>query len=115
MLLTNAIKSPRLNTMLTVLIECEKLVLRKIVKIDEEKCNGCGVCIPDCVEGAIKIIKTGDKKFAAEITLDKCIYCGQCADSCLKKAVEITPNFELAQLTRENLKVLYDAEPEKKS
>ena len=29
---------------------------RKIVKIDEEKCDGCGLCIPNCAEGAIQII-----------------------------------------------------------
>jgi ferredoxin len=29
---------------------------RKIVKIDEAKCNGCGECIPNCQEGAIQII-----------------------------------------------------------
>lgn len=29
---------------------------RKIIKIDEAKCNGCGLCIPNCREGAIKII-----------------------------------------------------------
>lgn len=28
---------------------------RKIIKIDEEKCNGCGLCIPNCPEGAIAI------------------------------------------------------------
>ncbi|NMA88741.1 MAG: 4Fe-4S binding protein, partial [Methanoculleus bourgensis] len=25
---------------------------RKIIDIDEEKCTGCGLCIPDCPEGA---------------------------------------------------------------
>ena len=29
---------------------------RKIIKIDQEKCNGCGNCIPNCPEGAIQII-----------------------------------------------------------
>jgi ferredoxin len=29
---------------------------RKIIKINEEKCNGCGDCIPNCPEGALQII-----------------------------------------------------------
>ena len=29
---------------------------RKIISIDEEKCTGCGECIPDCPEGAIQLI-----------------------------------------------------------
>jgi ferredoxin len=32
-------------------------VCRKIIKIDEEKCDGCGLCIPGCPEGALQIIK----------------------------------------------------------
>ncbi len=30
-------------------------MLREIVRIDDEKCTGCGVCVPDCHEGAITI------------------------------------------------------------
>ena len=31
-------------------------MLRKIVRIDEEKCDGCGECVPNCHEGALQII-----------------------------------------------------------
>jgi len=32
-------------------------MLREIIRIDEEKCTGCGLCIPNCPEGAIQIIE----------------------------------------------------------
>ena len=61
------------------------LVLRKIVQIDEEKCNGCSECIPNCAEGALKII---DGK--ARIVKDS--YCdglGACLGHCPQDAIEI--------------------------
>ena len=58
---------------------------RKIIRIDEEKCNGCGLCIPDCPEGALLII---DNK--ARLVSD--LFCdglGACIGSCPKDAITI--------------------------
>ena len=56
---------------------------RKIIKIDEEKCNGCGACIPNCPEGALQII---DDK--ARMVSD--LYCdglGACIGYCPQGAI----------------------------
>ena len=42
---------------------------RKIIRIDEKKCDGCGLCVPACAEGAIQIID-GKAKLVAEIYCD---------------------------------------------
>jgi len=58
---------------------------RKIIKIDEEKCNGCGLCIPNCPEGAIQII---DKK-ARLISDLVCDGLGACLGHCPQGAITI--------------------------
>jgi formate hydrogenlyase subunit 6/NADH:ubiquinone oxidoreductase subunit I len=74
-----------------------------------EKCIGCQMCMRDCPSGAITIRPVGEKQFEAEIDLAKCIYCAQCVDSCPKKALEATGEFELAQLDRDKLKIIFNA------
>jgi Fe-S-cluster-containing hydrogenase component 2 len=61
------------------------MTLRNIVKIDEEKCNGCGQCAKACVEGAIKIIN-GKAKLVSEIYCDGL---GACIGSCPQDAITI--------------------------
>jgi len=60
-------------------------VKRNIIKIDEEKCTGCGLCIPNCPEGAIQII---DNK--ARLVSDlMCDGLGACLGHCPESAIEI--------------------------
>jgi len=59
---------------------------RKIVSIDESKCNGCGQCIPTCVEGALQIVD-------GKARLVKDTYCdglGACLGKCPQDAITIT-------------------------
>lgn len=59
--------------------------VRKIIKIDEELCDGCGQCVPDCAEGSLKII---DGK--ARLVADKlCDGLGACLGACPQGALQI--------------------------
>ena len=53
-------------------------MLRKIIKIDEEKCNGCGLCAAACHEGAIDIVD-GKAKLVRE---NFCDGFGDCLPNC---------------------------------
>ncbi|AZR72142.1 ferredoxin [Anoxybacter fermentans] len=59
------------------------MVLRKIVKINEELCNGCGKCVSPCAEGAIQIVN-GKAKVIREELCDGAGFClGVCPTGAL--------------------------------
>jgi len=58
---------------------------REIIKIDREKCNGCGLCIPNCQEGALQIV---DNK-AVLISELLCDGLGACIGHCPQDAISI--------------------------
>ncbi|MGE5363566.1 MAG: ATP-binding protein [Bacteroidota bacterium] len=58
---------------------------RKIIYIDEEKCNGCGLCIPNCVEGALSIID-GKARLVSDVYCDGL---GACLGHCPEDAISI--------------------------
>lgn len=60
-------------------------VLRRIVKIDDEKCDGCGLCVPACAEAAIKIID-GKARLVSESFCDGL---GACLGECPNNAISI--------------------------
>jgi len=58
---------------------------RKIVQIDQDKCDGCGLCVPSCAEGAIQVI-------AGKARLVSDVYCdglGACLGECPQGAITI--------------------------
>ncbi|MFH1370759.1 MAG: 4Fe-4S binding protein [Planctomycetota bacterium] len=61
------------------------MALRNIVKIDESKCNGCGVCVKACVEGAIQLIN-GKAKLVSETYCDGL---GACIGHCPQDAITV--------------------------
>ena len=61
-------------------------VKRQIITIDEEKCDGCGNCVPACVEGALQVID-------GKARLVKQSYCdglGACLGDCPQDALHVT-------------------------
>ncbi len=59
-------------------------VVRKIIEIDEELCDGCGNCVPSCAEGALQIID-GKAKVIADLYCDGLGAClGECPVGALK-------------------------------
>ncbi|RLD80205.1 MAG: 4Fe-4S ferredoxin, partial [Bacteroidetes bacterium] len=58
---------------------------REIIKIDEDKCNGCALCIPGCPEGALQIID-GKARLVSDLMCDGL---GACIGDCPEGAIEI--------------------------
>lgn len=60
-------------------------LMRDIIRIDEELCDGCGECVPNCAEGAIRIID-GKARLVAE---NLCDGIGACLGTCPRGAITI--------------------------
>ena len=58
---------------------------RAIVRIDQEKCDGCGLCVPSCAEGAIQIVDGKARLLADQF----CDGLGACLGECPQGALII--------------------------
>ncbi len=60
-------------------------MLREIVTIDEELCDGCGLCVPACAEGALRVVNGKARLMADRL----CDGMGACLGHCPKGAIKI--------------------------
>ena len=80
-------------------------MLRKIIRIDEEKCNGCGACAAACHEGAIEMVN-GKAKLTRE---DYCDGLGDCLPACPVDAI----SFEMREAPAYDEEAVHRAQAEK--
>ncbi len=82
-------------------------MIRKIIKIEEEKCNGCGACATACHEGAIEMVN-GKAKLTRE---DYCDGLGDCLPACPTDAI----SFEERETPAYNEEAVLNAKKKKQA
>ena len=59
------------------------------VKVDEEKCTGCGTCIDTCPVEVFELQEKEGKTLSIVVAEDECIVCRACEVQCAEEAIEV--------------------------
>lgn len=59
------------------------------VKVDEEKCTGCGTCIDTCPVEVFELQEKDGKTLSVVVAEDECIVCRACEVQCSEEAIEV--------------------------
>jgi Fe-S-cluster-containing hydrogenase component 2 len=71
--------------------------VKQVIKIDKEKCNGCGLCVQACINGFLRIYYSK----AVPIKGAQCDGKGECIEECPQDAITLVPaNFDSLQFTK---------------
>jgi formate hydrogenlyase subunit 6/NADH:ubiquinone oxidoreductase subunit I len=79
---------------------------------EEEKCEGCMLCVRDCPAKAIevKVVDRAAKKYTFHYRVDRCIYCAQCVVSCKEDALSMSSTeYHLASTDKKTFTEVYRA------
>lgn len=87
-------------------------IRRKIVRIDEDKCNGCGACVTPCAEGAIQLV-AGKAKVVSDHLCDGAGFClGVCPTGALtieeREAAAFDPQAAHAKATERGEQFIHE-------
>ncbi len=73
-------------------------------EFDKDKCTGCQACRNVCPNYTINVTDNEDKRKVA-VFLGRCAFCGRCMFDCPEEAIKLTPQYEFASTSRDNLYV----------
>ena len=59
------------------------------IKVDLEKCTGCGTCVDTCPVEVFELVDVGGEEKASAVNESECIVCMACEVSCPESAIQV--------------------------